>query len=128
MKPKCFWMLSCGVIAIAFSFLLSTSALAAYSGYYSGTMTYGNSQFATGDHNSSYPYATVSVNSGCSDGGTFWYEQVGGGRCTTIATVSPRVTKTFSYTKNFSGGVQLWGTSSGSGSHSVSGSWRSNVK
>lgn len=115
-------------VTLVISFGLAAPALADYAGTYSGTMTYGNTMFASGEHNSSYSKGTVSVNSGCSKGGVFWFEIQGGGRCTSMVSVSPRLTRDLYYTSNYSGGTQLWGTADGSAPYSVSGRWRFNVK
>ena len=121
--------LACTAAALAISFGIAAPVFAANQGSYSGTLTSGRSMLATGDHSSSYDLATVSVDSGCSAGGVFWYEIVGGGRCTTAVYVSPRVTRNLAYSTNYSGGVQLFGTLSGEDStHWVSGYWRANVR
>lgn len=54
MRRKLYSVLAAIGITLAVSFGLSAPALAAYSGSYSGTMAYGNTKFAMGDHDSSY--------------------------------------------------------------------------
>ena len=128
MRRKLYSVLAAIGITLAVSFGFSAPALAAYSGSYSGTMAYGNTKFATGDHDSSYSRGTVSVDAGCSKGGIFWFEVVGGGRCTSAVSVSPRITKELYFTSSYSGGTQLWGTADGSAPYSIWGTWRFNVR
>lgn len=121
-------VISAIAVALVLSFGLAAPALAAYTGTYSGTMTYNNTKFAAGEHDSSYSKGTVSVNSGCSKGGVFWFEIQGGGRCTSMVSVSRGLTRDLYYTSSYSGGTQLWGTADGSAPYSVSGRWRFNVR
>lgn len=71
MRRKLYSVLAAIGITLAVSFGLSAPALAAYSGSYSGTMAYGNTKFATGDHDSSYSRGTADGSAPYSTWGTW---------------------------------------------------------
>lgn len=114
-------------IALAIGVGLAAPAVAANQGTYSGTLYATNTLLASGEHNSYYGKGTVSVDANRTAGGIFWFERPGGGRCSTMVTLQPRITGDVTYISQFTGGVQLVGTSNTSSSHYVSGFYRFNV-
>lgn len=114
-------------LTIAIGFGIAAPALADWQGTYGTTIYYSNTHLATGDHDGYYGHGTVSVDSGCVAGGIFWFEIAGGGRCTNMVSVEPRLTRTLTFTTNFTGGAQVWGTASGTAPYYISGRYRFNV-
>lgn len=117
-------------ISLGIVFCVASPALAAYMGTYEGTLFLYSTKLKTGEHDQTYGKATASIKPGHAGGGIYWIEAVGGGRCSSMASIPVGVTREMTYTSSFTGSVQLWGTAmdSNAAPYYVTGNYCFNVR